>query len=147
MERSKRFAMGVLRHTGFQVEEIPEADAKRADLRVTDDNSTYLVEVKHKLDDPELVRDDAERMARGELVTRTTPIGRNNCIDGVIKVGRKQLDATPDEADAFRVIWLHLNGLDPDLQWKQALITFYGGAWLSRRSPPSKYYRVPLLSL
>jgi hypothetical protein len=136
MDDAKQFAMCVLSAIRCRVAEIPESDAKRADLLATDDDSTYLIEVKQKLDDSALLRDDAQRMACGEVVFRSASTGHNNRISAILCHGRDQLDLTPGPPDAFRLIWLHVSGIDRDLHWKRAFATFYGRVQLWPKEPP-----------
>jgi hypothetical protein len=138
MEDAKEFAAQVLAAMGCRVDPIPESDEKRADLCAADDASVYLVEVKHKLDDIELFREQAVRLARGEVVPRTERLGHNNRISAILKHGRDQLDRTPGPADAFRLIWFHTDGVDRQLHWKRAFATFYGRVHLLAKDPPGK---------
>ena len=138
MEDAKQFATVVLSALGCRVEPIPESEDKRADLRATDDTSTYLVEVKHKLDDSDLFRDHAERLAHGEIVSSSALTTHNNRISAIIKHGRDQLDRTPGPPDAFRLIWFHADGIDRDLHWKRAFATFYGRVHLWPKEPPGE---------
>lgn len=138
MKDAEQLTRDALLAMGFRVEAIPEADGKRADFRATDGDSTYLVEVKHKLDDPELLRDHATRMARGEVVTRAELTGHKNRISAILKNGREQLDNTPGASNAYRLIWFHADGIDRDLRWKQAFSTFYGRVYLWPKEPPGE---------
>lgn len=126
MDAAEEFATKVLTAFGCHVESIRESDDKRADLLATDDTANYLVEVKHKLDDPKLFKDHAQEMARGEVVSRAAATTHNNRISGVFRHARDQLDRTPGPLNAFRIIWFHADGIDHDLRWKQAFATFYG---------------------
>jgi hypothetical protein len=135
MDDAKQFAMQILTVMGCAVDRIPETDEKRADLQATDAESVYLIEVKHKLDNPELFRDHSERMARGEVVSRAALIAHNNRISAILKRGRDQLDRTPGPPDAFRLIWFHADGIDRVLHWHRAFATFYGRVHLWARYP------------
>ncbi len=138
MDDAEQRARQVLSAMGCRVEKIPESDEKRADLRATDNDSTYLIEVKQRLDDPQLFRGHAQRMARGEVVARRAPTAHNNATSKILKHGRAQLEATPGPSDAFRLIWLHAGGIDRDLRWKQAFSTFYGRVHLLAKDPPGQ---------
>ncbi|MCG8405485.1 MAG: hypothetical protein MI923_09835 [Phycisphaerales bacterium] len=136
MDDAKQLAMQVFSACGCCVKEILESSDKRADLLAADDDSTYIVEVKHKLDDSELFRDHAKRMTRGEIVSRSELLAQNNRIGAILKHARDQLDNTPGPPDAFRLIWFHADGVDHDLHWKRAFATFYGTVHLLPTNPP-----------
>lgn len=137
MEFAKKDAYKILSAIGCLVSEIPEADERRADLRAVDRSSSYIIEVKHKLDDFELLRDHSERMANGEVVLRSEPLSRNNRIDAIFKSAQEQLEKTPRSADEFRLIWFYADGIDRNLHWKRAFATFYGFVQLVALDPPS----------
>lgn len=50
MEYSKKIAIRELNRLGFDVEEIPETDSKRADLRASDGQHVYHIEAKDKFE-------------------------------------------------------------------------------------------------
>lgn len=137
MELAKSDAYKILSVLGCLVTEIPETDERRADLRAVDASSSYIVEVKHKLDDIELLREHSKRMANGEVVMRSEPLSRNNRIDAILKNAQDQLEQTPKSAGEFRLIWFHAGGIDRDLHWKRAFATFYGFVQLIAIDPPS----------
>ncbi len=121
---------------GFNVEAIPETNEKRADLLASDAEARYIIEIKHKFEDQSLAREDAARMARGEVVTRSESTGHRKRIIAILKHGRKQLDATPAARDAFRLLWFFTDGADHDLLQDQAYSTFYGRVYLVPKEPP-----------
>lgn len=137
MEVAKRHAYEMLSAIGCNVGEIPEADGRRADLRAVDKSSSYVIEVKHKLDDIELFRDESKRIAGGEVFLRTEPMRQNDRIDAILKDAREQLETTPKDAHEFRLIWFFADGIDSDLHWKRAFATFYGFVQLIALEPPS----------
>ena len=54
MERSKRIAIAYFEQYGFDVDDIPECDDPRADIRAFDSTRReYVTEVKDRIDDPE----------------------------------------------------------------------------------------------
>lgn len=130
MERSKQVAIAYFKKFGFcDVEAIPESDEKRADIRAFDTTKReYLTEVKDRIDDPETVASQLETISDGtsEVTFRVSPIGRSNALDAIFKNGGVQLDVTPCEPHAFRLLWLHCNGIDSSLQALRARNTFYG---------------------
>lgn len=137
MEVAKQQAYELLTELGYAVEDIPEADKRRADLRVSDLSSTYFIEVKQKLDDTESLRADAERMVRGEVVTHTESVSQNNRVDAILKDGCDQLDQTPKGDDDFALIWFAADGLDRNVYRQRAFATYYGFVQLIALDPPS----------
>jgi hypothetical protein len=115
---------------GFAVEYVPEGSERRADLFVKDEVSSYVIEVKQRLDDPAMLTKHSERLDRGEIVTRAAPCAYSNRTSAILTQAAKQLDSTPTPTGTFRLIWLQLDGLDHDLRWKQAFATFYGSVYL-----------------
>jgi len=137
MEAAKQQAYNLLTAIGCSVDEIPESDERRADLCAVDASSTYVVEVKQKLDDMEKLRIDALRMANGDVISHLEPLWHHNRVDAILKDGRDQLDHTPKADDDFRLIWFATDGIDRHVYWKRAFATFYGFVQLIVLDPPA----------
>ncbi len=135
MEFGKQIAIDVLSGFGFQVEEIPVSDRPRADLRVTDDKGTYILEVKDKFEDAVEARERAECLSRGETFEQAREMEYNNRIKGILLKARDQLDETPKNAEAFQLIWFHATGSDSNFKYRQAFLTFYGHVYLTPMYP------------
>ena len=135
---------------GFDVVEVPEGAAEAPDLLVSAGDEQYLIEIKEKGDEPLRPAEEA-RLADGEIVVRSTPWGRRNTIDGIIKKGVRQLAAYAGAPGALRLLWLHAGGDDPALYWEQFHGTLYGtaniheiqraGSWLCYYFHDSAFYR------
>jgi len=136
MMNDKQLPTDVLTAMGFCVDPIPESREKCADLLVRDGQSTYLIEIKHKLDNEELFRDCAERLDRGEEVYREDPLAWNNTIKGILSGACTQLKSTPAPSDSYRLIWFHAAGVDHELHRKRAFASFYGSVHLWPKDPP-----------
>jgi hypothetical protein len=136
METAKQMAHDVLRAIGFRVDEIPESNDRRADLRASDVSSTYFIEVKQKIDDIEALRTDANQMATGEVISHSKSLSHHNRIAAILKDGRNQLDQTPKSTHDFSLIWFAADGIDRDVYWKRAFATFYGFVQLLALEPP-----------
>jgi hypothetical protein len=129
MERSKRIAIAFFKQFGFDVDDIPESDDKRADIRAFDSTRReYVTEVKDRIDDPDTVASQLKTISDGksEFTFRVSPLDHSNALDGIFKDGGLQLGDTPSEPNAFRLLWLHCNGIDASLQAIRARNTFYG---------------------
>lgn len=123
MEYSKRLAKAELRCLGFEVDEIPCATGKRADLHVKDGTHVYHIEAKDKFESQ-----DIPAASQDDLYWRKDPITYNNTISGVLRDARKQLSQTPKTDATFQLIWFHA---ESSLQWRLAFATFYGHQHLS----------------
>lgn len=134
MERPKLIARKFFEQFGFTVDDIPESDEKRADIRARDTtNREYVTEVKERLDDPETITSQLQSITDGdaEFTFRVSPMDHSNRIDGIFKSGGVQLQETPADHNAYRLLWLHCEGVDSELQEIRARNTFYGIAPVS----------------
>lgn len=125
MEKAKETAKRILDVLKFAVEEIPETDEERADLIVRDSKSCYVIENKDK-DDIELSKDQSDALYQGEVVLDVQATKQNNRIAAIFTKARDQLDATPADDGAFRLIWFQADGTDRELFLDRAFTTFYG---------------------
>lgn len=137
MEIAKQHAYDILTAIGCNVEDIPESDGRRADLRASDGSATYFVEVKQKIDDIEMLHADAQRMTNGEIISHSEPLSHNNRIAAILKDARDQLCQTPKANNDFSLIWFAADGIDRDVYWKRAFATFYGFVQLLALKPPA----------
>jgi hypothetical protein len=127
MEDSERLAHFVLSKWGFGVAPIGQCDQKRADFRVTDSESEYLVEVKDKSESDTVTEEREECLERGEIFPQREKLTHDNRIRGVLRAARDQLDATPKDCEpTYQVIWFHSSGYSAGTKWEQAFATFYG---------------------
>ena len=125
METGKENAKRIFGSLGYDVEEIPEDDEERADLIVRDASNCFIIENKDK-DEIPLSDGDLAALDRGEVVSGADRTTQNNRISGIFTKARDQLDATPAEDGAFRLIWFQADGIDRQLIWDRAFATFYG---------------------
>jgi hypothetical protein len=135
MEAIKQEAYELLIDLGCCVEDIPESDERRADLRAVDATSTYLVEVKQKLDDGDRLEADSRRMADGEVISHSETLSHHNRVDAILKDGRDQLHETPQSNSDFRLVWFAADGIDRHVYWERAFATFYGSVQLLALKP------------
>lgn len=120
MEFAKQLAIAYFTDFGFEVTEIPESNEKRADLDCYDDHKQqYIVEVKERLSTDH----QSHRAIDG---SSRQPFSPSNRIGGIMKKGSKQLEATPAQDSAFRLLFMALSGSNSEMQWRRALYTFYG---------------------
>jgi len=126
MERAKLIARQFFEEFGFGVDDIPEADTKRADLDVNDGKQQYIVEVKEKLDTGSQLSLLPNSYPGSERKITREPHAASNRLDGILKDGRKQLTATPAADNALRLIFLMFVGPNAEMFVRRSLYTFYG---------------------
>jgi hypothetical protein len=138
MEHAKQLAMRILRSLGYRADSIPESsdlEGKRADIAADGDgdDDRFIVEVKHRFEDPVQRAEINERLANGELVPTEESLGYCDRVDAILRHGLKQIDETPKTAGTFNLLWFHTEGMDADLKALRARNTFYGLVHLSPR--------------
>lgn len=116
----------VLMAYGFTATPIPKATTLTPDFEVLAGAEKTSLELKLKGDDPEELAEEAEQIARGEIVERSEPFSAWNTIGGVIKKGVKQLHAHDPNREAFHVIWMHSWGRDQELLKELVVSTIFG---------------------
>ncbi|MCF8144245.1 MAG: hypothetical protein K9N21_10020 [Deltaproteobacteria bacterium] len=96
----------ILQDFGFTSSEIPEEPQKgrRADIRATKGNQSFLIEVKTKEDHPEFTA-ALNRSNYLEIVPYEKQLHRSNTFGKIIREGVSQLEQTPDDAHSFKCIW------------------------------------------
>ena len=138
MEFAKQHAFDILTALGCEVDDIPtSSNGRRADLRATVDSASYVVEVRQKNDNFDLLAEHSDRMAAGEVVSRSESTGYNNRFAAILKDKNDQILQTPSDPNEFRIVWMYVNGIDKDLHWKRAFATFYGFVQLIALDPPN----------
>lgn len=119
-EEFKPIAKELLKQFGLVVNDITSREGVLTpDFEAIGKNSKYTLELKIKGDDAEEVTRDSEALSRGELVTKSIPIGPRNRLAGIIRKGVQQMAEHDPEGESFRVIWLHSVGKDPHLHNKR----------------------------
>ncbi len=122
-DEGKEVVRGFLHDQGLVVEEIPDApNERRADLRASRASEEYIVEVKSRIP-------DREYFARLSAVGTAKPeqfLGRTNAVVAQVRDGADQLQATPSQPDAFRLLALVAFATDPETQAIQFRATLYG---------------------
>ena len=137
-EVGKAIATQELKGLGFQVDEVPVANDRTADLLAIDTElQQYLIEVKDKVESESQAQERIEILGRGDLYEQADLLARDNRITGILRDARKQLDATPKDSSTYQLIWFHATGLDADLKYRQAFATFYGHVDLIALNPRS----------
>ncbi len=133
--QSEQLVIRFFKQVGISATKIPEADEQRADLRASDGDCEYLVEVKEKLDTGSQRTNEMEETEHGSLVIAREPFKSHSRLANIFKDGSKQLRTTPKQTDSFSILWLHVHGKNADMTATRALFTFYGVASLSALRP------------
>jgi len=112
----KTAARKFLDNLGLEVHDIPvKVEGQSPDFDVIGKTSRYTIELKIKSDDPVEIQNDEPALKKGELVSRSIPIGPCNWLAGIIRKGVGQILDHDPEKMAFHVIWIHSAGEDPEL--------------------------------
>ena len=123
----KQLVIAQLRQFGMEAEPIPEQpDKKTADIKGSMLGEVFLFELKQRERVIEYVR-DLETLAHGEIAEQIPELlkYRNNH-SAVVRDGIKQLEATIDRGDEYRLLWLDAGEADPDLDAAQYEATLCG---------------------
>ena len=111
----------------LEVFDIPEQETRKSpDFDVVGKNDRYTLELKIKGDDPVEIQNDENALLRGELVSKSIPVGPRNTLSGILRDGVKQnIEHDPDHK-TFQMIWVHSAGQDPNLLNSRFHATLYG---------------------
>lgn len=110
---------------GFKVEKISESESRTADFLVSDGEVRYLIEVKSREDDPEVIdRMQKDLDSKGATDFEDTA-GRKNRLSGLIRDGVDQLAQTALDAE-YRLLWLVGVGKHQQNSREQFEATLYG---------------------
>jgi hypothetical protein len=123
----KPIAKNFLNHFGFEVLDIDEkGDDESPDFDIIGKNSRYTIELKIKGDDSAEIERDENSLKKGQLISKSIPIGPRNRLSGIIRKGVGQIVTHDPERKTYHVIWLHSSGGDPSLHNKRFHSTLYG---------------------
>ena len=112
---------------GFKTFPIPSTLGRRSpDFIAVKDSQRFVFELKERLDDPDALREERERLRKGEVVPSFQSMGSNPRVSEKTRDGVKQLQEFPGEDSDFHLLWLHAGGRDPDIQVEQFRATLYG---------------------
>jgi hypothetical protein len=134
MERAKTIAAHFFERLDYDVSDISVSSGKRADMRVFDGMSTYIVEVKEKARSDSQIEHSTIDYDGSKVNIAREPHSRSNRLDGVLKHAAKQLAETPCNDSDFKLIWLHSDSASARMTIYRTLYTFYGVAQLVPRS-------------
>src|SRR5262249_11659789 len=106
VDRVSEMVMWALQRDGFSLDNVSRSDTEgRADLRASDSENGYVIEVKSKEDDPQQIIAFNEELETTGSASRSTPMGRVNRLSGLYRDAVKQLRATPHQSNDFHLVW------------------------------------------
>lgn len=126
---SETLAANFFMEGGFEVRKIIESkeqNVKRPDFLVRDAHSTYIVEVKEKLEDEDRLDATQEALKTEGEYSFSVKLEPDRNIENVVKDGKKQMLQFDSETEHDHLIWLHCDGANYDLRWEQAECGLYG---------------------
>jgi len=124
--RTEKIVRRWLVSLGLKVQQIEEDATKTPDLLVSDGTCKYLIEIKDKLPDPEIMRQRERVLHSGEIWNEEAPLDYNKRVSEVIRKGVTQLSSFDRELVDFRLLWLHARHRYEDMQLQQFQATQYG---------------------
>jgi hypothetical protein len=117
----KRFFEGL----GYQVDKIPEDDAESPDFFISDNLSSYVLELKTKFPSSEEVEKRRRILDSGEIHNIHELVIGKNTLSGIIKKAGNQLERYADEK-VLRIVWLLATGHLAEPRMLQFEATLYG---------------------
>lgn len=123
----KPIAKKLLNQLGLEVFDIDiKNDGQSPDFDVIGKNSRYTFELKIKEDDFVEIDKDEEALKRGELVSKSIPIGPRNRLAGIIRKGVGQIVDHDPKKETYHVVWIHSAGENPELHNRRFHSTLFG---------------------
>jgi hypothetical protein len=125
-EALKQGCMKLLDKYGFVTRPLPSAPPRRTpDFEATKESELFLFELKERVDDPESLKREREVLDRGEVAESFESMGPDGRVSEKARDGVRQLREV-QHPEAFRLLWLHAGGRDPETQVEQFRATLYG---------------------
>lgn len=123
----KNSANRLLRDHGFSVTEIAKSEGiKTPDFHAKKDGADFIIELKSREDDKERLEAARRTFAAGKVASKIATTNRTNTISGIVEEAVDQLQGFQAPSGAFKVVWLHAAGSDPELQFMQFRGSLYG---------------------
>jgi hypothetical protein len=110
---------------GYQVEKIPETDEGSPDFWISDDTSSYVLELKTKFPSSEEIKKRKHQLYSGEIHNIHELVIGKNTLSGIIKKAKDQLKSFKEE-NVLRIVWLLATGHLAEPRMLQFEATLYG---------------------
>jgi hypothetical protein len=110
---------------GYHVEKITESEEESPDFFISDDSSSYVLELKTKFPSKEELEERRQMLDSGEIHNIQETIINKNRLSGVIRKAGDQLSRFDNE-NIFRIVWLLATGHLAEPRMLQFEATLYG---------------------
>ncbi len=111
---------------GFEIEKIPEGEARTADFFVCDGDNSYLIELKTRYrSDVEIAQREAQFEASG-LAELSRSIERRSGVSKLLSEAMAQIESSGADVAALRLVFFLLRDFDADERWHNILTNLYG---------------------
>jgi hypothetical protein len=108
------------------VEKIPEGESQTPDYLASDERDKYIIEVKEKADNEAAVEARTEALSNQELFEFSQYLTPRSVTEGVVRSGRRQINAYTEDKNSFRIVWVHCVGLSYEATREQIIAGIYG---------------------
>lgn len=123
----KESIKSIFKDWGLAAYEIPtREDRETPDFEIVGENGKYTLELKIKGDDPDEAEKDLEVLSRGEILTKSTPVGPRNRLQAIIKKGVDQIKEHDPRGRTYHLLWIQCIGQDPELLKMRFRATLFG---------------------
>ena len=117
----------LLRQFGFAVTEIPKSEhVPTPDFHAEKGGMHFMIELKSREDDEKRLETERQTLKAGKVASKTETTNRTNIVSGIVRDAVEQLQDYSTPPGAFKVVWLHASGSDPELQFMQFRGSLYG---------------------
>lgn len=111
---------------GMTVTKIPEGDDETPDFSASLGEERFLIEVKEKNGNPELVQARETALSADELYEFAQKIESKGAHRKILGKAKNQLDEYVGDEATFRVAWIHCVGLGNSASFDQIFASIYG---------------------
>lgn len=112
---------------GFSAEKIPESNKISPDFLVSGYGERYLIELKTKSDDEEVITRIRTKLESGEVAEHSDTTARKNTISKIINDAAKQVSSIGIEVD-YKLIWLMAVDEHQEMKFSQFKSSLYGAS-------------------
>lgn len=115
---------------GYEINKIPETNVESPDFFITDDTSTYLLELKTKFPSEEEVNERKTVLSSGEIHNIDEIVTSKKSLSKIIWKAKNQLKNYEKEENILRLVWLLSTGHLAEPRLNQFEATLYGSTYL-----------------
>lgn len=111
---------------GMDVEKIPECQSKTPDYYARNGEEKYLIEVKEKQSNPEVLAGREAALSNGKIFQIAESIQPKSVLENIVRSGKRQISSFAGDDECFRIVWIHCSGLSYDAVREQIVAGLYG---------------------